>query len=330
MKRITLLGLILMSLFITAVLIIPSCGGGGGGGGISPTIIPTSSQSPSPSPTSTSSNWLSYLNYLRSLSNLPPVLEDAAYDSGNEKHARYMVKNDIIIHDEDPSNAYYTAEGREAAQSSDLFATSSATLHYETAIDEWMTGPFHGIGLIDPRLLKSGYGQYSEADGSIQSAAGLDVIRGLGAVPSTVQYPIMWPADGKTLGYSSYAGNEYPDPLSNSGYTAPTGPPIYLQLGSGTVTPSVTAHTFKSGGVNLDHIIFDETTYTNGDISQQNLGRNVLHARSAIVLMPKTPLTKGATYEVSITANGATHTWSFIVDTNAKTSKKSKEYIEIK
>jgi hypothetical protein len=63
----------------------------------------------------------------------------------------------------------------------------------------------------------------------------------------------------------------------------------------------------------LEHCVFDETTYTNPDSGTQSTGRNVLNARDAIVLIPRNPLTAGAIYQVSITANGQTYAWSFMV-----------------
>jgi hypothetical protein len=63
--------------------------------------------------------------------------------------------------------------------------------------------------------------------------------------------------------------------------------------------------------VPLDHCLFTETTYTNPDPSQQSLGRTVLGARDAIVVMPRSPLVAGHQYSVSLTVNGVTHSWSF-------------------
>ncbi|MGC9506290.1 Ig-like domain-containing protein, partial [Baaleninema sp.] len=85
------------------------------------------------------------------------------------------------------------------------------------------------------------------------------------------------------------------------------------KLGSGSITPNVTASSFSQNGVELPHIVFDETNYTNPDANAQNLARNILDSRDAIVLMPQNPLEPGATYTASITANGNTTTWSFTV-----------------
>ncbi|GAH44015.1 unnamed protein product, partial [marine sediment metagenome] len=43
-------------------------------------------------------------------------------------------------------------------------------------------------------------------------------------------------------------------------------------------------------------------------------------SRDAIILIPRNPLTPGASYTVSITVSGQTHTWSFTVSSTAKTA----------
>lgn len=59
-----------------------------------------------------------------------------------------------------------------------------------------------------------------------------------------------------------YDGAESPDPLTSCpGYTAPTGPPIILQLGSFSFVPNVSATSFTQDGAPLEHCVYDETTY---------------------------------------------------------------------
>jgi hypothetical protein len=224
-----------------------------------------------------------------------------------------MVKTDTLTHDEDPSSQWYTLEGQQAARSSNLMASSSSSDSNEMAIDGWMQAPFHAVGILDPGLLKTGFGSYREDDGGLQMAAALDVIQGLGSIPLTVTFPIKWPGDGRMVPLTSHWG-ETPSPLTSCpGYSVPSGLPIILQIGSGSETPTVTAHSFSSEGVPLEHCVFDETNYVNPDSVLQSTGRSILGVRDAIVLVPKNPLTPGAVYAVSITANGQTHTWTFSV-----------------
>lgn len=263
---------------------------------------------------SMSSTWLDWVNIHRWIARLPPVYENVEWSQGNVLHARYMVKNDYIGHSEDSGNAWYTAEGDAAARNSDLMVSSLTSATDQYAVDLWMTAPFHAVGIIDPELRTTGYGSYREADGGWQMGAGLDVLRGLGEIPSSVQYPIVWPSNGSTIHLTSY-NSEYPDPLTSCpGFTAPAGLPLIVQLGSGNVTPDVTDHSFFRGETPLEHCIFDETNFTHPDGSQQSLARSILNSRDAIILIPRTPLLSGAIYTASITTNGQVISWSFTVE----------------
>jgi hypothetical protein len=223
-----------------------------------------------------------------------------------------MVKNDYIGHDEDPANPWYSAEGDAAAGNSNVMVSSSTAYTDEQALDMWLTGPFHGVGVLDPQLISTGFGSYREADGGWQMGAALDVLRGLGALPPTVTFPIQWPGNGAVMPYRSYNGGEYPNPIQGCGYTAPSGAPIYLMIGSGSLTPTVSAHALLQGSTPLEHCVYTEATFTlPGDPSGQSLGRSVLNSRDAVILIPRYPLAAGAVYTVSITANGVNYSWSF-------------------
>ena len=131
------------------------------------TPIPTSTVTPTPTIVPTQeAGWLGYINFLRSLGQLPPLTENSSWSYGCGLHARYMVKNGVIIHDEDPANQWYTPEGHAASGSSNLMVSSSTSATDEDAIDLWLSGPFHSVGVIDPSLLQTGFGSYREAVGS--------------------------------------------------------------------------------------------------------------------------------------------------------------------
>lgn len=261
----------------------------------------------------TNLDWLNLVNFYRSSAGLPPVTEDPDLSLGDRYHARYAVKNDVLAHTEDPNNPWYTPEGMQASAASNLMANSSADTTDQEAIDSWMQAPFHAVGILDPRLLRVGFGSYRENDGGLQMAAGLDVLRGRGPAPAGIQYPIAWPGDGATIRLTQFFG-EAPNPLTSCpGYAAPTGLPILLQAGDGSRTPKITAHSFRSNGQDLEHCIFSETSYNNPNAQQQAVGRSILDSRDAIVLIPRQPLQAGETYTVFITYDGQQYSWSFSV-----------------
>jgi hypothetical protein len=264
---------------------------------------------PNPDP-----DWLQYVNEFRVLADLPLLTEESAWSAGGVLHSRYMVENDLITHYEDSTNPWYTQEGYDAGRNGNVAVSSSVSSPDEFAINLWMTGPFHAVGIIDPQLERTGFGSYRRAVGTWKTGATLDVLRGLGSVPAGQTFPIFFPKDGGETWLTSYSGNESPDPLTSCpGYTPPSGPPILIQLGSGSVTPNITAHSFKRGSQSLEHCTFNETNYSNGNASTQNLGRAVLDSRDAVVIMPRSPLTVGQSYTASVTHNSTTYTWSFTV-----------------
>jgi hypothetical protein len=291
-----------------------------------PENTPTPTLTPTPTPTPVfADNWLSYINYLRLSGGLPGVTSNATWSDGCWLHSRYMVKNDDMSHSEDPANEWYTSEGNEAAGESNVMVSSSANSTDKYAIDLWMSGPFHGVRILDPQLEMVGFGSYREPIGKWQMGASLDVSRGRTSVePPAGTYPVMWPGDGQSTGILSYHGTEWPDPLTScpgitADYWNPSGPPIYLQIGSGGLTPNVSMTSLRQGDNQLEHCVFDENSYTNPDNNTQTIGRGILDTRDAVIIMPKAPFEAGKTYTVSITSNGNTHEWSFTAENSAQT-----------
>ena len=179
------------------------------------------------------------------------------------------------------------------------------------AVEVWVQAPFHLVGIIDPELQEVGFGSYREPIGRWHMAAALDVLSGLGSVPATTRFPIFYPRDGAYMPVLEHS-MESPDPLTSCpGYKSPSGPPLLLQIGDGREVPHVEATSLQRDGVEVDHCVFDETTYRNPDANLQSLGRGILDGRDAIVIMPRERLVSGSVYTVSVAVNGAVYTWSF-------------------
>jgi Ca2+-binding RTX toxin-like protein len=282
----------------------------------------------------TQPEWLATINFHRTATNLPPVRENPIAGLGAVAHSKYMVKNGVT-HYEDPGNQWYTPEGAKAGASGNV---AGGFGHNTTDVDDiegWLRAPFHAAGILDPYLTEVGYGAYREAGGGITTGATLVLQGEYGSVPSSVKFPITWPGDGQIIPASirDYEGGEWPDPLTSTGnpsYTAPSGLPLLLQLGTGDLTPNVTAHSFSRGGTQLAHAVFDETNYINpnngvleaygpgsGFNNDQEVGRSLLNSNDMVLLVPRDPLLPGETYTASITANGQTYTRSFTVGPQA-------------
>ena len=224
-----------------------------------------------------------------------------------------MVKTHLVRHDESSASLWHTEAGALAAESGILFADPWEGVSVESVINYWASTPFSLIAIIDPELHAVGFGFYREALGKVRVAATLDVKQGLGSLPATVIYPLPFPHNGGQTWILKTVFSERPQPLTSCpGYARVTGPPIILQIGSGDQTPHVTDHTFRRGETELEHCIFDETTYVNPDPALQERGRLILDQRDAIVLIPRAPLEVEQSYTVNIVVNGLPFGWSFI------------------
>jgi uncharacterized protein YkwD len=257
--------------------------------------------------------WLAYLNEFRTMGGLPLLKEMGNLTQGSLLHSRYMVVNDrAIAHSEAVENPLYDPAGHQAAVNGNIFATSQIQADYEWGINFWVSAPFHLLGIIDPELEYVGYGNHNQEIGTFHMAAVLDVGSERGNTENTVTYPLYFPGDGSVTHVVRRSLFEWPDPLGPCpGYTIPTGPPLVLQLGDGSLTPKVTDHTLLRDGAPIESCIFDETSYTNSDGYAQGVGRSILDIRDAIVVTPKDPLEGDKTYTVQITADGQVYTWSF-------------------
>ena len=278
---------------------------------------------PSPSAETCASTWLERLNFYRATAALPPVSEAPSLSAPLTLHARYMVMHNVIAHSEKQRHSWATPEGAEAGAVSNLAGSFSDSEPDTWAVDTWMQAPFHAIGIIDPALQHVGFGIHRAHRGKIQTAAGLDVIRGRAAVaPASVAYPIVWPADGAAVPLAEGIG-EYPNPLSScNGYKTPTGLPLIVQMGSGERVPHVTRTSISEGERPLEHCVFDEGTYRNGNKVQQRLGRSILAARDAIVLIPRKPLTPDFRYRAIIEVSGQRIDWTFTVSNPATSASR--------
>ncbi len=272
-----------------------------------PTPMATGSPTPVPGP-----EWLAHVNMYRRAAGLPDLTEQSDLTEGAVLHSRYMVKNGQFGHTEDPRNPWYSAAGKVAAENGNVYVSGRLTATHRDALNLWMTGPFHMLGIVDPRLTRTGYGDYTEDIGTWKFAATINVLSVRDRPVVDITFPVFYPADGAVLPNRAYAGGESPDPLTScSGYDAPTGPPIALQLGAGNATPNVRSTRITQAVTELVHCKFDQTDYQNPDSGSRDLGRGILRMRSAVVIMPRATLQPGAEYEIEVDNSGTRYRWIF-------------------
>ena len=248
--------------------------------------------------------WLDRLNQWRVTTGLPALTENSTWSQGDYNHALYMVKNNLITHYETPGVPYYTSAGDTAARNSNIQVSSTTSATDVQAIDWWMAAPFHAMAMMDPRLSQTGFGSYRDSTTSPwQAGFALDTIRGNSF--SGGQYPVYFPGNGVNEPLTSFGGGEWPDPLQACpGYGAPTGLPVFIEVGGNVNTTAGPAHSFTGNGVPLNHCVID---------SSNAALNSYLYTRGGVILIPQQPLQTGVKYVVALTVNGVPYTWSFTV-----------------
>ena len=202
---------------------------------------PTPTGTPLPVTPPAATDWQTVLGYYRASAHLPTLAVNAAWSAGAAAHAHYMVSNDVLANTEDPATPWYSPAGAIEAANSNLMLSDTFNTTDQQALDFWMAKPFHALGMLDPRLLTTGFGSFREDGGPFdpyRMGAAVDVRQGLGNLPGSVFFPLKWPDENTTVYLTSYDGNEEPDPLTSCpGYSAPSGLPILLQMGPGAHRP---------------------------------------------------------------------------------------------
>jgi hypothetical protein len=283
-------------------------------------------------PSATAPEWLALLNWYRRLSGLEPVSEDSKLSSGDQAHVRYLLANysEALrngampggeMHEERDGSPGYTPDGAKAGKQSDVdfvywHGHQPAGL-VNFAILDWISGAFHRLPLLNPNLRRVGY--YDFCGGGICVAAmnAMGGVDGAG-LPRSFPRPLQFPPADAAIDLRTFE-NEWPDPLTACpGYAAPTGLPITLTLGSFVPAKlgrfSVESVSSDGATSKVEACGFDALTYVNPESYGQSAGRGVLAANGSVVVLPRRPLTRGATYSVRMTVNGHEYDWTFSVN----------------
>jgi hypothetical protein len=261
---------------------------------------------------------LDRINQIRTASGLSPVTANDGWVTGIDDHLTYLEQTPASYetgqyanaHTENPSSPYYTSAGATEADRSDLAFGTGSDLD---AINEWLTAPFHAIGMLRPGLTQVAFARH---DGS--GDAGLDVIGGLSGGQATT--PVLFPGNGSTIDLTTYGG-ESPSPIETC--TADHPGADYSNPGLGLIalltkvpTGDIQVTLRQPDGstissTNDDLCVVDENNYTSSDSVYGPTGQAILQGDHAVLIFPRQPLVTG-TYAVTIVQGGQPDiTWSF-------------------
>jgi uncharacterized protein YkwD len=254
--------------------------------------------------------WLATVNAYRNASGLPSVRVDAAMQDGVNKHAKYLAITGSLAHDEDPSHPLYTPAGAEAARASLLGGMTAGGEQTDRQIVEgWMTAPFHASHILEPRFERTAFASLRDEPNAILGVAGVLNTGGRGKKQQRTQ-PILFPGRDATIPMTSFVA-ETPDPLTHCpGYVAPAGLPVFVMFAS---SPSAARASISTNGAPLDACIIDRN-YNNPNAGLQSGMRSHIDGKNMLIVVPKSPLTAGSTYDVVVDGGTAgTVSWKFSV-----------------
>jgi len=125
----------------------------------------------------------------------------------------------------------------------------------------------------------------------------------------------------QTAAATSFAGEDYPDPLSSCpGYKAPTGAPISIQLGQGygpDGSLEVSSVLVTRDGAEIDTCLITSSSYLGRNDSQTRVGKAGLASLGAAVILPREPLAPGH-YKVALKEDDKFCQWGFTVAAPAR------------
>jgi hypothetical protein len=233
---------------------------------------------------------------------------------------------------------YYTDDGASAGRDAVIVAAPQINLSGAEFVDRMMTMPLSGLIPMVPQYSIVGLGAYCDPGqcaivipGRYALAKPIRIALydgpasdrmwnpNLGLIPletGRLRTPVEFPPDGATVNLQSFAGVDYPDPLSACpGYKAPTGAPISIQLGEGygpDGSLEVSSALVTRDGAELDTCLITAASYVGRDTGQTEIGKYRLARFGAAVILPREPLAPG-NYKVALKESDKLYQWTFTV-----------------
>lgn len=255
-------------------------------------------------------SWLEAVNFYRTESGLAPVTEDPALSAGAAAHSRYLLTNQVLVHDEVDGAPGWTIEGDRAGNRSNV-AVSGGTTPDRQFIELFMAAPYHAIGILRPGISTVGYGRADNAAGATyRSASSLDILSSYNG--RATSEPIVFPGRDSTVAIERFIA-EYPDPRDPCGWSSErVGLPLIVMLpeAAGSVSASLSGPTGP-----LDTCVLTAANTT-------GLANQLLDGDNAVIVVPRVPLANGR-YQASVRTSSRTVTWSFGIDTTLRNAPRA-------
>jgi hypothetical protein len=259
--------------------------------------------------------WLANLNYYRTAAGLNPVTEDKQLSAAVKKHLTYLVMSDpkyftgafLNSHNENPASPYYTVQG--AKSENEL--TSSISGSESAAIDSWMQGPFHAIGLLQQGLKTVGFDKELNSRTGLYEF-GLNIYGNLSGTRSKV---ITDPGKGSYSRMDTFQG-ENPDSRQACGlnWKKYVGLPIWVSLlkaPSSHLNAQLILPTGKILKSANDLCIVDEKNFVTSDQIYGATGRAIISREHLVLIIPRKILAPGLLRASLLSSGRLVTSWSF-------------------
>jgi hypothetical protein len=233
---------------------------------------------------------------------------------------------------------FFTDDGASAGRNAVVLTTSEINLSGADFVDLLMTMPFSGLIPMVPQFSVAGLGAYCDPGRcaivipycfALEKSVRIALYDGpasdrfwnpnLGFIPmetGRLNTPVEFPPDGATVNLQSFAGEDYPDPLSSCpDYKAPTGAPISIQLGEGygpDGTLEVSTNLVTRDGTEIATCLITASSYVGRDETETKVGKSALARIGAAVILPREPLAPGH-YKVALKEDDKIYEWSFTI-----------------
>jgi hypothetical protein len=165
-------------------------------------------------------------------------------------------------------------------------------------------------GTVEKIIVSGGGRRFLVTADEVRELAADEIAAFYNPSPSTGTDTIhVWPGEGTSIPLTRYSGNESPDPIAGCpGFSSKAGLPL-LVFGA-PIEFSSDVLVREVGGASLPVCVLTAATFQTNDQGSTEFVRGIL--RESAIIIPKSPLTPGRTYEVSANVVGGPQLkWSF-------------------
>jgi hypothetical protein len=248
--------------------------------------------------------WLARTNHYRHSVGLQPFFENRAFDSADQRHARWTVRNGYLCHCEPKGTPGYSKKGNKAGMNSVIELGVGSQIG---AVDLWMGAPFHATCLLNPAVSIAGFGIYQDAaaEWCLPSRQVFDVATRTGNVLPNDNRAFTFPSHRMKVPTSLLINrNETPNPTETcrgswSGWSVPVLFRIPHRINSDPNLKRFSTSLTRRGHRIGPECAFSGATFHSPGGADDYLVSSILAEGPWVVMLVRPTLKRGATYHAT-------------------------------